>query len=111
MGAGKLPRVTGVARMSPVAVNEHLAKLLQVQGGLLDAYLEQNLGDRYAYTIIVWAPLRPTHPRAVTNVHRPRRVRAALREFSTKIAQADTREQAVELDRAPILVDLFTEEN
>ena len=54
-----------------VGVNPDLAHLLEVQGGLLDAYLQQNLGVRFAYVIYV-VPADLSGPVAgVSNCHAP----------------------------------------
>jgi hypothetical protein len=94
--------------MIPIAVNEHLAHLLQVQGGLLDAYLEQNLGARYAYCIMVWEQAPPSRLRVVTNMASVRKLRAILKGFTPGIR--DNHSGApLELERAPVFVD--AEEN
>jgi len=83
----------------PIAVNEHLAHLLQVQGGLLDAYLEQNLGTRFAYVILVREQEPPGHLRAVTNVAN----RAAARDMLLGLR---TDVENLILDRSPTFMDM-----
>lgn len=89
--------------MSPVAVDEHLAHLLQVQGGLLDAYLEQNLGHRFAYAIMVWEPSAPSRVRTVTNIHDQADLRGVVKAVTwlAPHVEGDT----IPLDRAPAFVD------
>jgi len=90
--------------MGPIGINEHLAHLMQVQGGLLDAYLEQNLGTRYAYAIFVWEPGAPARVRGVTNCD-PRDVRAAQR-YLQEVADARAHaSHVVALDRSPLFID------
>jgi hydrogenase/urease accessory protein HupE len=57
--------------MNPVAADPPLAHLLEVQGGLLDAYLKQNLGKRFAYAIFVVPVDLAGAVVAVSNVHAP----------------------------------------
>lgn len=90
--------------MNPIAVNEDLAHLLRVQGGLLDAYLEQNLGKRFAYCILVWEQAPPSRVRAVTNVQDHRYIAPLVREVSDFAPPADGAEPVV-LDRGPMFVD------
>ena len=92
------------AHVTPVAVNEHLAHLLTIQGGLLDAYLEQNLGARYAYAIIVWDQTPGAPLRAVTNCAASPVVRSALRDLTFAAARA-TRGGPLPLERSPVFVD------
>lgn len=89
--------------MTPAALNERLAHLLQVQGGLLDAYLEQNLGRRYAYAIVVWEQGGAAGARGVTNVRARGELRHLVRE-ADRIASRE-RVHATELDRSPLFVD------
>ena len=52
-------------------VNPTLAHLLEIQGALLDSYLYQNLGVRYAYVIYA-VPIGLDGPVAgVSNIHAP----------------------------------------
>lgn len=54
-----------------LGVNPDLAHLLEIQGALLDAYLSQNLGKRFAYVIYV-VPADLSGPVAgVSNCHAP----------------------------------------
>lgn len=87
-----------------MTANEHLAHLLLVQAGLLDAYLEQNLGARYAYCIMVWEQAPPSRVRAVTNVRDHRPINTLLREMSDFAPPADGAEPLA-LERAPTFVE------
>jgi len=89
--------------MSPIAVNEHLAHLLMVQGGLLDAYLEQNLGQRFAYTIIVYECDEPRRVRGVTNVLHHANIRALLDSLNATAAIVDG--EPIEVERSPRFLD------
>ena len=90
--------------MTPVGVNEHLAHLLQVQGGLLDAYLEQNLGARYAYTIVVWEQAPGGRLRAVTNLKEAGIIRMLLQDLAWSAARR-TGGGEIPLERSPLFVD------
>jgi hypothetical protein len=90
--------------MNVIAVNEHLAQLLLVQGGLLDAYLEQNLGTRYAYAILVCETASPRRVRAVTNFANPAPIRALLADLAA--ASAVESGEAIAVDRSPRFVDV-----
>lgn len=87
--------------MTPV--NEHLAHLLQVQGGLLDAYLEQNLGARYAYAIMVWEPSAPSRVRTVTNIRDAQDLRAVVKAVTWLAPHVEG--DSIPLERAPTFVD------
>ena len=91
--------ISGDWRMTPISVNEHLAHLLQVQGGLLDAYLEQNLGTRFAYVILVREQDAPAQLRAVTNICNGAAARAMLAGRCVDV-------ESLILDRSPTFVDL-----
>lgn len=91
--------------MTPVGLNEQLAHLLQVQGGLLDAYLEQNLGGRYAYVIVVWEQAAPSRVRAVTNVRDSWPLQMLVREVAD-FAPPKEGDEPVPLDRSPLFVDI-----
>ena len=84
--------------------DEHLAHLLLVQGGLLDAYLEQNLGKRYAYAILVCETVDPRRVRAVTNFHDLNPARGMLARLSG--SRLVTSPQAIEVDRSPTFCDV-----
>jgi len=90
--------------MTPVAINERLAHLLTVQGGLLDAYLEQNMGARYAYCILVWEQVAPSRVRAVTNVQDHRYIAPLVREVADFATPPEGAEPIV-LDHGPMFVD------
>jgi hypothetical protein len=90
--------------VTPVGVNEHLAHLLQVQGGLLDAYLEQNLGARYAYAIVVWEQSPGSKLRAVTNLKEAGIVRMLLQDLAWCAARRP-RGGEIPLERSPMFVD------
>jgi len=90
--------------VTPIAVNEHLAHLLTIQGGLLDAYLEQNLGARYAYVAIVFELAPGARLRAVTNLRDVLAARAILQDCAWSTARAFYGD-VVELDRVPQLVE------
>lgn len=100
MTSSKVTRIRPGVRM-PIAVNEHLAHLMQVQGGLLDAYLEQNLDKRFAYLIVCWEQLPPSQVRAVTNAGD---MRALVRDLADRLNRLDG--DALALDRRPTFVDL-----
>lgn len=88
--------------MTGVAANEHLAHLLEVQAGLLDAYLEQNLGERYACAIVVWQQNPPARVRVVTNVQDcPAQLRALVREHAQHVADSP---EPMALVRAPLFL-------
>lgn len=76
--AGDVASADAGGTMSPIAVNQALAHLLQVQGGLIDAYLSQNLGKRYAFALVVLEQDAPRHVAGVTNLHATDLVRAQM---------------------------------
>lgn len=84
--AGDIPRMHSVAHMQPIGPNEQLARLLEIQGGLLDAQLEQNMGARFGYAILVWDTSAPARLRAVTNLATTAPLRPPLRDLAAIIA-------------------------
>ena len=89
-----------------MTANEHLAHLLQVQGGLLDAYLEQNLGRRYAYVILAWEQDPPIRLRVVTNLQTIN-AETARQQAQAWVARINALpEYVVPLDRSPRFLDL-----
>jgi hypothetical protein len=93
--------------MNTIGVDEHLAHLLLVQGGLLDAYLEQNLGRRYAYAITVTETDFPRRVRTVTNWQDPGPVRQVVQQLALSAAAESSAPIAV--DRSPRFVDALLE--
>lgn len=87
-----------------MTTNEHLAHLLLVQGGLLDAYLEQNLGARFGYCIMVWEQAPPSRVRAVTNMRDHVPMATLVREVADFAPPLDG-EEPLALERAPTFVD------
>lgn len=106
MNAGEFHTINGEP-MTAIAVDEHLAHLLLVQGGLLDAYLEQNLGQRYAYVITVYETEQPRRVRAVTNVQDHGAIRQVVRELQASKAVESAAPIAV--DRSPRFCDVVLE--
>jgi len=90
--------------MNAIAVNAQLAHLLEVQGGLLDAYLEQNLGTRYAYCIMVWEQAPPSQLRVVTNMASVRKLHTLLQGFPATVRDNPSG-APLELERGPVFVD------
>jgi hypothetical protein len=85
--------------MNPVAVNPTLAHLLEVQAALLDAYLSQNLGKRFAYVIYV-VPTDLSGPVAgVSNCHAPLVEEGA--DFAVRQLAQLTPGAVIEVDATP----------
>jgi hypothetical protein len=59
-----------------------LAHLLDIQGQLLDRFLEQNLGGRYFYCIVVSPAGTPAQVSAITNAANRDTIVPMLRELS-----------------------------
>jgi hypothetical protein len=98
-----IPRTDGDEHMNHVPVDEHLAHLLLVQGGLLDAYLEQNLGKRFAYAIVAFECDEPRRVRGVTNVVHHANIRALLTDLNASCAVVDG--EPIEVERSPRFLD------
>lgn len=83
-------------------VNPTLAHLLEIQGGLLDAYLSQNLGKRFAYVIYV-VPVDLNGPVAgVSNIHAP--VVESGAEFIVRQMAALKPGATIQVDNTPHIV-------
>jgi hypothetical protein len=63
-------------------IDNQLAHLLDIQGQLLDKFLEQNLGKRYFYCIVVSPTGEPAHVSAISNVANRDLVTPMLRELA-----------------------------
>jgi hypothetical protein len=82
-------------------MNPKLHSLLSIQGELLDNYLEQNMGERYAYVIVAIPAQGPFNLSVLTNFRDRELIEPVLRDFATRLTGSRP-EEIIEVNKHPL---------